>query len=483
MSRKPGKTKPKHASRAKPSPKHAKAARPKSRATAAPTARTSAKPKPAPKPLKVVAALPPVKPRKPERPPAPIKPLHIAMPYRSAEHIKPSVIKVKTTGPGPSTYEVLIGSGLIDGAAEGIVRPEGRAIVVIDSKLGRGLIEPLIKRLDEHRVTWSVVVLNADEQDKSLSATGRILTEAGRLRLERSDPIIALGGGIVCDVTGFAASIYRRAVPVIQCPTTLLAMVDAAVGGKTGVNVDIPGEQGEKPRLVKNLVGTFHQPVRVICDVAALKSLPVRELRCGLAECLKHALLAPSQGDAKLRDWTQSNLDATLKLEAKSLIELVKRNVAIKARVVQADERETSTKPDGGRMMLNLGHTFAHAMETLPGLSWRNPDLSLQVGPLKHGEAVGLGLLAASRVSEKLKLVSAGFSEEVKASLEKIGLPTRITGLPATDSIIARMRDDKKVDAGRVRLILPTRTGACKVVSNVEPAIVAGAIDSLREPS
>ena len=302
------------------------------------------------------------------------------------------------------------------------------------------------------------------------------------MRLERGDVVVALGGGIVCDVAGFAAAIYRRGVRVVQCPTSLLAMVDAAVGGKTGVNLDVPGGDDGKSRLVKNLVGAFHQPSRVVCDVAALRTLPARELRCGLAECLKHGVIGRSQKDAGLLEWTAARLGAIAELDAKTLIELVRRNVAIKARVVMADEYELSTKADGGRMMLNLGHTFAHAIETLPGLSWRNPDQTLAVGPLKHGEAVALGLVCAALVSERLKFAGKGLADSVRGLVERAGMPTRIGGLPENAAVIRRMLDDKKVEGGKVRLILPTNGGGCRVASGVDAAVVAAAIDGIREP-
>lgn len=405
----------------------------------------------------------------------------VALPYKAAPAIKPARVSVKTKGPGGTAYDVLIGSGIIGGACEGIAKPGSRVLIAIDGKLGRGLVEPLVRWLDERKIAWSVVVLTADELEKSLRAAERVLVEAGRMRLERGDFVVALGGGIVCDVAGFAAAIYRRGVRVVQCPTSLLAMVDAAVGGKTGVNLDVPGEDG-KSRLVKNLVGSFHQPSRVVCDVAALRTLPLRELRCGLAECLKHGLIGRSQMDAGLLEWTAAKLGAISELDARTLIELVRRNVAIKARVVMADEFESSTKPDGGRMMLNLGHTFAHAVETLPGLSWRNPDLTLAVGPLKHGEAVALGLVCSATVSERLKLAGKGLADSVRSLIERSGMPTRIGGLPENAAVIRRMLDDKKVEGGKVRLVLPVKAGGCRVVSGVDPAVVGAAIDGIREP-
>ncbi|MFN5662133.1 MAG: 3-dehydroquinate synthase family protein, partial [Planctomyces sp.] len=332
------------------------------------------------------------------------------------------------------------------------------------------------------RVRWGVCVLRASEEDKTLESAGRALAEAARLRLERGDVVIAIGGGVVTDIAGFVAATYRRGVDVVQCPTTLLAMVDAAVGGKTGVNVwaEASAEDGGKRRLVKNAVGCFHQPVLVCCDVAMLRTLPEREFCSGLAECIKHGLIGGAAGDAKLLEWMAANMARLRGLDASALVELVTRNVAIKSRVVRGDPLERSTRSDGGRMMLNLGHTFAHAIETLGGLSWRDGGGAMRVGPLKHGEAVGLGLLAAVRASEAQRMIRRGTAEEVRSLLEKAGLPTRVMGLPPSEAVVDRMKDDKKVMAGRLRLILPTTGRKCRVVEGPDLKVVQSAVDSLR---
>ena len=412
------------------------------------------------------------KPRKPKAPPP--------VPTPRAE--KPRVVRVRIPGPPRVEYDVQIGFGLLPRALDGLKDSPRRVLAVVDANLPREAIEPALRALEGQGVRWGIAVVPATEADKSLTTLERVLGEAGRLRVERGDAVLAIGGGIVTDLAGFAAAVYRRGVRVVQCPTTLLAMVDASVGGKTAANLSVPGDNlsSDKPRLVKNLVGVFHQPARVVCDLGALATLPAREFRAGIAECVKHGLIAGRLGDAKLLDWTERALPALRAGERAALGELVARNVALKARVVQADPHEESTKPDGGRMQLNLGHTFAHALETLPGLSWHEPGGAVQLGPLKHGEAVGLGLLAACRAAAGLKMVPGALAERVAALLAGIGLPTRVAGLPETEVILSRMRDDKKVAGGKLRLILPAKGLTVRVV--VEPAAgaVREAVDSLR---
>ncbi len=395
-----------------------------------------------------------------------------------------------------AAYDVHVGAGLLTtaiGRAGGT--PPRAALVVIDSGLGKATVEPVLREFDRAKVRWGVCVVPATEPDKSLLTAERGLAEAGRLRIERDDLVLTLGGGITCDVGGFIAATCRRGIRVVHCPTTLLAMVDAALGGKTGVNLSVPGDplSSTRPRLVKNAVGVFHQPCAVVCDVATLATLPARELRCGLAECIKHGLIGSVVKDRTLLEWIDGHVSALLSGNTAALTELVARNVAAKARVVAADPLERSTRPDGGRMALNLGHTFAHALETLPGaggLSWPvrdRPDLpvgasatGIQLGPLKHGEAVGLGLLAAMRVAVAMKLNTPTAADTLAALLARCGLPTRISGLPDSGTILAAMLDDKKVAAGKLRLILPTRDLRCRVVAGPPARLVGAALDSLR---
>ncbi len=389
---------------------------------------------------------------------------------------------------------VIIGHALITGPHEQITRSlTGRraALIVADSGLPDRVVRSLSEAATAAGARVEVVTISPSEAAKSLATLEHILAAAAWLKLERTDCIVGLGGGVVTDIAGFAAAVYRRGVEIVQFPTSLLAMVDAAVGGKTGVNLSLGDPTSEsadsgEARLLKNMVGAFHPAKLVVCDCAVLTSLPTRELRCGLAECVKHALIGKALGDAKLWTWLQANVEGVLKLEPGTLVELIKRNVACKARIVQRDERELSTSPDGGRMMLNLGHTFAHAIETLSGLSWRDEHTGQPMaGPLKHGEAVGLGLICASIVSEQLGLLTtkaAGtprVSSEVVALLRRIGLPTAVSGLPPAADIARRMMDDKKVASGKLRLILPTTGGGCRVLDDVPAVVVRRGLEAI----
>jgi len=227
-------------------------------------------------------------------------------------------------------------------------------------------------------------------------------------------------------------------------------MVDAAVGGKTAVNLAM-GE-GSLADLKKNLIGAFHQPSVVLADVSTLTTLPPRILHSGLAECIKHGMLGHHGGDPGLFPWLESVLDQIMAYEPAALAELVSRNVAIKAHIVRGDEREEAEDEVGGRALLNLGHTFAHAIETISHLT---PDGQLKNAPLQHGEAVALGLVAACATSQALGLVDAAFLARIRELIRRAGLPTAIAGLPTPAEFIARMMHDKKVSAGRLRLIIP----------------------------
>jgi 3-dehydroquinate synthetase len=370
---------------------------------------------------------------------------------------------------GDRAYEVRIGPGILAnlGAWTAALTRGRRAFLIADPNLPSATVATATASLTSAGFTVAPASLRATEPDKSLDSAARLLAEIAEQRLDRLDPVIALGGGIVGDVGGFVAAIYRRGVPIIQCPTTLLSMVDASVGGKTGVNLRTraPGDAG----LKKNLVGAFHQPVLVAADVSTLASLPDRELRCGLAECVKHGLIAAPGDGGALLDWTEAALARILTRDPAALAELVARNVRVKASIVGQDEREDPDKDV--RALLNLGHTFGHAIETLPGLS---PDGNPAHAPLHHGEAVALGLVAAARCAQNLGLCDKAVGDRLTSLLTRIGLPVRIPGLPEAGTVIAAMRYDKKVLGGRLRLVLPTSSGVRVVDDPGEAAIRAG---------
>jgi 3-dehydroquinate synthase len=277
-------------------------------------------------------------------------------------------------------------------------------------------------------------------------------------RLERRSPVVALGGGVVGDTAGFAAATYLRGVPLVQAPTTLLAMVDAAIGGKTGVNIEIPPSEHAPCVLGKNLIGAFWQPRAVVCDPLVLRTLPQRDLRCGLAECVKHALIA----DPGLLTLLAESCGEIESCDEEALTPLIARSAAVKINIVQEDEREA-----GSRALLNLGHTFAHAIEPIPELD------------LRHGEAVSIGVCAAVRCA-----VLTGRMEETEGDivvdlLELLGLPVEMPQPVEIDRLLHAMSYDKKAAGGRVRLVLPTGLGSAAIVDDAPAEAVIEAWESV----
>lgn len=386
----------------------------------------------------------------------------------------PSAVRVEL---GDRSYSVLIAPRLLDTLGERIATLFGqgrRAFLVYDAGLPDALVIAASRSLAHHGFTVSSASVQADETQKSLGAAARLLTDLARSRHERGEPVIALGGGITGDIAGFVASTYRRGVPVVQCPTTLLSMVDASVGGKTGVNLAL--ETG----LKKNMVGAFWQPSLVLADVAALSSLPDRHLRAGLAECLKHGLIGAMWSDASLFEWTVAALPRILARDEATLVEFISRNIALKARVVEADEREESPRrgsPAGGRMLLNLGHTFAHVLEALPGATPADPP---HAAPLHHGEAVALGLLAAAAAGDALGITDPSVRPSITRALAQAGLPSLASGLPSSADLAEAMGDDKKASGGSIRIIVPTRLGHATVVTAPPGAALIVGYDAIR---
>ncbi|MDX9912122.1 MAG: 3-dehydroquinate synthase family protein [Phycisphaerales bacterium] len=376
--------------------------------------------------------------------------------------------------PADRGYDVAIERGVLARAGDEVRAALGAAprsaLLVRDTGVPDALAEACRGSLERAGLRVVTFEFTPSEKDKDARTFAAMLARALDARLERRDFVVALGGGITGDLAGFVAASYRRGVAVVQCPTTLLSMVDASVGGKTGIN--LASGSGE---LIKNMAGAFHQPARVLIDPDALKSLPDREFRAGLAECVKHALIAGGLDDAGLLEWTERVLSTrgpSANTHSNSCFadayddaieELIARSVALKARVVAADERETAPASVGGRALLNLGHTFGHAIETLPGLS---PDDDPAHAPLLHGEAVALGTAAAFHAAEAAGLIDRALVARACAMLDRAGLPTRVRGLPPSDEVLARMMHDKKVIGGELRLVLPVGAGVCRVIES-----------------
>lgn len=347
---------------------------------------------------------------------------------------------------GPRSYDIHVGAGLI-GQADRYLTPllrRARVAIVTDETVAGLHLPALRQTLDEAGIAHDSMILPPGEQTKCFAELERLtgnLLDAG---IERGDLIIALGGGVIGDLTGFAASILRRGVGFAQIPTTLLAQVDSSVGGKTGINTP----HG------KNLIGAFHQPRLVLADTATLDTLPPRQFLAGYAEIVKYGLL----GDADFFDWLDANLDAIREGDADARAHAIVKSCTAKAAIVAADERE-----GGVRALLNLGHTFGHALEAATNYSNR----------LVHGEGVAIGMALAFGLSARLGFCPAQDAARVRQHLARAGLPTRLAdidgALPNADRLIDLMGQDKKIVNGKLTFILAKRIGEAFITRDVPP--------------
>jgi len=339
---------------------------------------------------------------------------------------------------GIRSYPILIGAGLLGRPDVWRQHLQAQDLLIVSNTVVAPLYLPALAAGLAARRTVEVILPDG-EAHKTLANAARVLDVLVANRFGRDCAVVALGGGVVGDLAGFAAACYQRGVAFVQVPTTLLAQVDSAVGGKTGVNH--PGG--------KNLIGAFHQPVLVVTDSGTLATLPPRELRAGLAEVIKYGLIC----DAALFDWLEAHLDELLAGDPTGLAYVIRRSCEIKAAVVGRDERE-----QGERALLNLGHTFGHAIESATGYAdWQ------------HGEAVGTGMLMAAEMSQRLGNLDPSVVARLRALLQRAGLPVdapRIGAARAFDY----MRVDKKVHAGRVRLVLLAGLGRAIVTSDYPEA-------------
>jgi 3-dehydroquinate synthase len=339
---------------------------------------------------------------------------------------------------GDRSYPIVVGTGLLGDAALLSQHVTARDILVVTSETVAPLyLDVLTRGLVDKRV--GSVVLPDGEQFKTLDVLDRVFDALVESRLNRDACVIALGGGVVGDMAGFAAACYQRGIDYVQVPTTLLAQVDSSVGGKTGVN-----HAGGK-----NLIGAFHQPRAVLADLDTLRTLPPRELRAGLAEVVKYGLIV----DEALLEWYEAHLDALLALDTMSLAHAVHRSCELKAQIVAEDERE-----HGRRALLNLGHTFGHAIEAAEGY-----------GSWLHGEAVAAGMLLAAEFSRRLGWIDGRDVDRLRRLLERTGLPIAVPRIGAGRAL-ALMGMDKKVLAGRIRLVLLRRLGEAVVTGDYPAA-------------
>lgn len=325
---------------------------------------------------------------------------------------------------GPRSYNIDIGCGLMDNPSTWLGLPQAsQAVIISNTTVAPLYAQKLELALQAHFGQVRLVVLPDGEAYKTWQTLNLIFDALLNWQCDRKTVLFALGGGVVGDMTGFAAASYMRGIAFVQVPTTLLAQVDSSVGGKTGINHP----------LGKNMIGAFYQPLRVVCDLDVLRTLPAREMAAGLAEVIKYGPIA----DMDFFAWCQQHITDLSNLDMPSIAHAVKRSCEIKANVVGRDERESDL-----RAILNFGHTFGHAIEA--GMGY---------GVWLHGEAVGCGMLMASRLSEKMGGVDAAFVQDMQTLLRQAGLATQAPDL-GVDRYIALMQGDKKTQDGQMRFVL-----------------------------
>jgi 3-dehydroquinate synthase len=365
------------------------------------------------------------------------------------KHTDPVIVDVAL---GERAYDIVIGRDVLGtlGARIATLRPGVRTAIVTDRAVASHWLEDAEAALAQAGVASSRIIVEEGEGSKSYGTLEKVSEALVAAKIERNDIVIALGGGVVGDLAGFAAAILRRGVDFVQVPTTLLAQVDSSVGGKTGIN----SPQG------KNLIGAFHQPVLVIADTAVLDTLPPRQFRAGYAEVAKYGVL----GDAAFFSWLEVNHADIFKGGA-AREHAIATSCRAKAAIVARDERET-----GDRALLNLGHTFGHALEAVTGFSDR----------LFHGEGVAIGMVLAAEFSTSLGLLPQSDAMRIERHLAEAGLPTHLSdiagfaqeGLADADRLMALMAQDKKVRRGRLTFVLLEAIGRAVIAKDVEPARV-----------
>jgi 3-dehydroquinate synthase len=347
------------------------------------------------------------------------------------------------------SYDIHVGRGLLAAVGPAVkAAGAGRAVVIADAAVAPTHAAVVERALREAGVATALLTVPAGEASKSISGVGRVWDALAEMAVDRRTHLVAVGGGVVGDLAGFAAATFGRGIAVWQVPTTVVAQVDSAIGGKTGINLPAG----------KNLVGAFWQPRGVFADIDALATLPDREFVSGFAEVVKYGMIL----DEAFFAWLEEHAAAVRARDPAALLHAVERSAALKAGVVEQDERELT----GLRAVLNYGHTFAHAYETAAGY-----------GTLLHGEAVAIGMARAARLAGFLGRIGADVIRRQDRLLEALGLPTRPaeTG-PAAEELLAVMARDKKAVAGRLRFVLPDRIGRVELVDDVPTDLVRRAL-------
>ncbi len=359
----------------------------------------------------------------------------------------PTTIRVAL---GERSYDIAIGRGTL-GEAGALVRDRlaaRHAVVIVDSGVRQPHGEIVSKSLAASGIRSDVVGVPAGEASKSVAQAERLWNELVDLKADRKSIVVAVGGGVIGDLAGFVAATFARGLSFVQIPTTLLAQVDSSVGGKVGVNLP----------AAKNIVGAFWQPAGVLIDLNTLATLPDREFRSGLAEVVKYGVIL----DADFFAWLEAHSGELVARDPAALEYVVARSCRLKADVVERDERELT----GLRAVLNYGHTFCHAIETVSGY-----------GTYLHGEAVAIGMVCASRLAQQMRRVGADVTTRQQTLLSRLGLPTAVENLDH-DLLLAAMYRDKKAEHGQLRFVLPSRLGAVEVVGGVAESAVRAAFHS-----
>ena len=356
---------------------------------------------------------------------------------------------------GERSYDIHVGDGAIARTGD-ILKNKLRAprtVIVTDENVAKDWLKPLQESLDGANIRNRAIVIPPGEHTKSMKHLEGLLDDLLAHNIDRKTTLIALGGGVVGDLTGFAAAVVMRGVDFVQVPTTLLSQVDSSVGGKTGIDT----------RYGKNLIGAFHQPRAVITDTLTLDTLPMRERLCGYAEVVKYGVI----NDREFFDWLQVNGKKVLAGDTDARREAIIRSCANKAEIVAADEREA-----GLRALLNLGHTFGHALEAQVGFD----------DDLKHGEAVAIGMVMALDLSVRLAMISEAERDLLKQHLDDVGLPTDLKGLAGAnwtaDALLEHMGRDKKTQDGKLTFILARAIGNSIVANDIDPETVGDVLQT-----
>jgi len=351
---------------------------------------------------------------------------------------------------GESAYPIFIGEGILGNLGEmmKLYSFSGQVVVVTDSNVNKHYGDALTKSLNFSKKSSQLISIHAGERSKSFRTIDKIVTQMLELGCDRNSVVLAFGGGVVGDIAGFVASVYKRGIPYLQIPTTLLAQVDSSIGGKTGVNHP----------LGKNMIGTFYQPKMVWTDLAVLQTLPKREIICGLGEIIKYGLIK----DCELFQLVEENLEVIVALDLEIVQEIVMRCCQIKAEIVAQDEKET-----GPRMVLNFGHTIAHALEAEMGYK-----------KISHGEAVLLGMLVESKIALNLKMLNKEDFLRIEKLVSRFELTAKLNNIEVS-RLLEFIKNDKKSSSGQTKFILPLKIGEVEIVDEVEEDLIRSSLTSV----